>query len=1389
MKTKLLLLLLLASFSIHAQQYTSIPDVNFENKLISLGIDSGAPDGRVLTSNVASIVYLYVDTSSITDLTGIEDFISLKELKCSSNRLTQLNLSKNKALTSLECSNNLLTALDISNNPLLLKLDCSQNKLTALDFSNNTALKTIYCSSNQLTALNVSKQLMLEQFFCYTNKIEILDLSSNVNLSGLACHTNLLKNLDLSKNTKVHYVQAHNNPLISFNIQNGTNYLFDASLSTLTFNSPNLKCVQVDNVEEANVRWASVKGDVQYSTYCSPYTIIPDTNFEKKLIALGIDKDGENGKVLTADITAITSLNVSNSSISDLTGIQDFHNLTNLSCNGNLLSTLDITKNVYLTDLNCNQNKITALNLSNNRALKTLYCSSNQLTKIDLSYNSSLQVLDISQNKLDKLEVNHNGALTSLKLDENLITSLDLLNNKALTTLSLEKNKLAILNLTNNTLLTNAVSFKSNPELYCVQVSDLAYANTNWFDKKDPMTSFSSTACLLLEYFTLIPDSNFENKLISLGIESGTADGKILTSKVASLTSLNVSQSSISNLTGIEAFVALKTLNCSNNRLTQLNVSKNTLLTSLECNNNQLTALNLSNNSALLTLEVSNNNIFGLDFSNNTALKSIRCYNNFISNINVSKQLALESLDFGYNRVQNIDLSFNVNLQSLLCNANSLQSLDLSKNNKLTTMVANINSLSSLNIKNGANNLFYNSGSLIRFDNNDYLACIQVDNVEEANARWSNQKNPKASFSTDCRPYTLIPDLNFENKLISLGIDSGAPDGKVLTTNIASIANLDLTDSSIKDLTGIEDFRELTGLYANKNQITTLDLSSNPKLTSLLVRENKLENVNVRENTQLTNLSIGKNKLTTLDLSQNTKLTSLNAEYNNLTTLDLSNNKLLYVTNLTYNQLTTLDLSKNTILEYLQCGNNKLTSLNIKNASILSMLECQQNLLTSLDLSDNIALRNLICSKNALTSLNTANNIQLNSIDCSENNLTSLDLLKNINLYSLYCDVNQLTALNVSKNILLVSLSVYGNSLTTLDVSKNTELNTFYCYSNLLTSVDISSNTKITRLQVDLNKLTSLNLKNGNNTILDRKYTNFNNNPDLTCILVDDVNYSNANWAHLKDAAAKYSLDCSTEFVQISDSNFEQKLIDLGIDTDGLNGKITIADATAVTTLDLSNSSIKDLTGIEYFTSLTYLDVSSNQLTALNVSKNIKLETLNASSNQLTTIDLSNNTKLRIVYAVNNPLISLNLRNGNNANFILPSNTAKSASGLYTTFLGLKTLGCIQVDNEAYSNANWSNIKESTTTYSNTCKTLSVPESAINNVVIHPNPTKGELHIQNVNLEKANVYNVLGQLVKSFTLNSNNTDNTINLSGLPKGVYYVYLINQDTASAKKVIVE
>ena len=149
----------------------------------------------------------------------------------------------------------------------------------------------------------------------------------------------------------------------------------------------------------------------------------------------------------------------------------------------------------------------------------------------------------------------------------------------------------------------------------------------------------------------------------------------------------------------------------------------------------------------------------------------------------------------------------------------------------------------------------------------------------------------------------------------------------------------------------------------------------------------------------------------------------------------------------------------------------------------------------------------------------------------------------------------------------------------------------------------------------------------------------------------------------------------------------------------------------------------------------------------------------------------------------------MNLQNGNNKNIIIANETGKTtATTLKTTFLGLNNLGCVKVDDPIFSNANWSKIKETKTIYSATCS-LGIEDSVFDKVVIYPNPTKGEININNATLEKATVYNTLGQLVRSFTLNSANTNHKIDLTGLPKGVYYVYLIHQDSASVKKVIVE
>jgi len=97
-----------------------------------------------------------------------------------------------------------------------------------------------------------------------------------------------------------------------------------------------------------------------------------------------------------------------------------------------------------------------------------------------------------------------------------------------------------------------------------------------------------------------------------------------------------------------------------------------------------------------------------------------------------------------------------------------------------------------------------------------------------------------------------------------------------------------------------------------------------------------------------------------------------------------------------------------------------------------------------------------------------------------------------------------------------------------------------------------------------------------------------------------------------------------SQTTEIPDEHFERTLVEQGIDTDGLvNGYILNSDVKLVTSLDLHNKKIKDLTGIEVFTSLSYLNCIDLNLSHLDVSKNIGLVNLFTNVNDLT-IDIIN---------------------------------------------------------------------------------------------------------------------------------------------------------------------
>jgi hypothetical protein len=159
-------------------QKTYVPDDNFENALIKLGYDT-VLDDFVLTSNISKVTELIIPSMKIVEMTGIQDFKSLKKLNCTNNRIKIINISQNIQLRILLCSNNQIANLYLAENLELTNLVCKDNQLKHLDLSQNSKLTGLDCSSNKITSLNLSGATNIENINCTKNNLNSLDVSYN----------------------------------------------------------------------------------------------------------------------------------------------------------------------------------------------------------------------------------------------------------------------------------------------------------------------------------------------------------------------------------------------------------------------------------------------------------------------------------------------------------------------------------------------------------------------------------------------------------------------------------------------------------------------------------------------------------------------------------------------------------------------------------------------------------------------------------------------------------------------------------------------------------------------------------------------------------------------------------------------------------------------------------------------------------------------------------------------------------------------------------------------------------------------------------------------------------------------------------------------------------
>ena len=479
---------------------------------------------------------------------------------------------------------------------------------------------------------------------------------------------------------------------------------------------------------------------------------------------------------------------------------------------------------------------------------------------------------------------------------------------------------------------------------------------------------------------------------------------------------------------------------CSYNKLTDLDLSKNTLLKMLDCWSNKLTDLDLSKNTELEMLGCSyNRSLSSLDLSKNTKLTHLRCNECQLTSLNIKYCKELRNLDCSNNELQSLDVSRNKKLWDVRCYKNkfttqTLDDLYCSLPDRTGTSWGHIAPIYS------------------RWSEDSTL-------VAATNAQNANDKNWKVEYNSDIIDITTTgtyecPQLNM-NRYITLTVDNG---GEITLDFKAAAAGTPVrivSGSNTQDIT--VDTNWYIGNYPSSFTVTAdgTEIKVYGTITGFDCKKNYYDNltaIDVSKNKSLTQLYCSGNRLTALDLSKNTKLTYLYCSSNKLSSLDLSKNTQLIGLDCSYNGLSILDLSKNTQLDTLLCYYNNLSSLDVSKNTKLKKLYCEDNQLSSLDLSKNMQLDTLLCFHNKLISLDVSGCKQLKWLSCEDNELSSLDVSGCTQLETLECYGNKLTALDVSGCTQLDTLFCFYNKLSSLDVSGCKQLKVLRCYNNKFTT-------------------------------------------------------------------------------------------------------------------------------------------------------------------------------------------------------------------------------------------------------------------------------------------------------------------------------------------------
>jgi len=350
------------------------------------------------------------------------------------------------------------------------------------------------------------------------------------------------------------------------------------------------------------------------------------------------------------------------------------------------------------------------------------------------------------------------------------------------------------------------------------------------------------------------------------------------------------------------------------------------------------------------------------------------------------------------------------------------------------------------------------------------------------------------------------------------------------------------------------------------------------------------------------------------------------------------------------------------------------------------------------------------------------------------NDMTGIEYF--VNLTSLQVDRHNIEDVDISKNKKLELVALNNNKIKSIRAVGLDSLEILSVIYNEIASVDFSDLKNLKHIQLTGNKLDSLDLSSieSLNTI----HCQENN---LKSICVSKSMYDSLTV--VKDSSTVLDTLCGVNSIYFSDPNFLNAVLAYQppIDTNG-DSVITYMEALAVDSINLSFQNILLFTGLNAFKSLKSINISSNQLSVLDVSQLQYLTKLIASNNQLKSlITFTNLSKVSRRTGVENDVL-MDLDVSNNS---FEKLDASKYSGLKNfDGSGNNELLEICVTSNQLKNKvnNWTKDEETVWSTNNCVRVTSVTEIENSSLALYPNPASDAVWTKK---EVVQIYSLLGK--------------------------------------------